>query len=218
MDRPRFAPSDEARCPADRRWAAALGPALLAVTALGCGPRGYGADLVYAGTGSAQTTGEAAADLGHEEVGVRICRGVSRRFRDDPYSFAAITVGRACIIPADEAGGTVVGSPGSTCTLVVDGRVHRLRVTDATATFGAFASWTKTGLMRFVDRTGVQARIGGDETDEAGHVRHSLYLFEGPLARTTDARDWCVAMLPEPPPPAPAVRAPEEQTSEANSF
>lgn len=68
-----------------------------------------------------------------------------------------------------------------------------------------------------VDRAAVQARIGGDETDATGHVRHSLFVFEGPLARADDARDWCVAMLPKPPPPPPA-RTEQEQPSEANSF
>ncbi len=218
MDRPALLPSDGARCPAGSSWTAAIGPVILALTTLGCGARsGHGIELVYAGTGSARTTGAAAADLGHEEVGVRICHGVRRRFLDEPYDFAAIAVGRTCIIPADEAGRTVIGTPGYTCTLVVDGRVHRLRVTDATATFGAHAIWTKLGPLTATDATVVQARIGGDETDGTGQVRHSLFLFEGPLTRTDDARDWCVSMLPMPPPPE--VRpAPEGETFEANGF
>jgi hypothetical protein len=134
-------PPDGAKCPAGSWWAATVGPAALAVAALGCSSRfGSSVDLLYAGTGSAQTTGNAAADLGHQEVDVKVCNRVRRRFLDEPRSFAAIAVGRTCIIPAEQDGRTLIGSAGSDCTLVVDGRVHRLRVTDATVTFGANAS------------------------------------------------------------------------------
>ena len=194
-----------------------------AVAALGCASRfGASVDLAYAGTGSAQTTGEAAADLGYQEVDLKVCNGVRRRFTDEPQYFAAIAVGRACVIPAEEAGRTLVGSPGSNCTLLVDGRVHRLRVTDATATFGVRALWTRYGVATYADDGVVSTRIGGDESDGAGHVRHSLFLFEGPLTRTGDAATWCVSMLPKPPPPPvvprPLEKEPEGQTYQANGF
>jgi hypothetical protein len=219
MHRPDFPRSGEARRPTDSRVAAAFGPAVFALAALGCGTRsGYGVDLVYAGTGSTQTTGVAAADLGHQDVDVRICGGVRRHFLDEPQSFAAIAVGRGCVIPAEQAGSTVIGEPGSMCTVRLDGRVHRLRVTDATVTFPERAMWTRSGLVRTVDDTLMHARIGGDESDGAGGVRHSLFLFEGPLLREGDAEDWCVARLPEPA-PAPAVRTePVGEPVEANGF
>jgi hypothetical protein len=215
MDRAAFADSAEARCPAVSWRTAAIGPVTLALAALGCGPASV--HLVYAGTGSAQTTGEAAADLGHQEVHVKMCNGVRRSFLAEREYFAAIVVGRGCTIAAQQAGRTVVGWPGTTCTLRIDGRVHRLRVTDATATFGQQAFWTKYGLVTAVDQSVVQARIGGDESDGAGGVRHSLFVFEGPLERVTDAEDWCLATLQRPPPSTP-VKPEQPETVEANGF
>ena len=215
MDPTAFAQSCVTRCPAGSWLAAAIGLATLAVAALGC--RQTSMYLVYAGTGSAQTTGEAAADLGHLEVHLKLCNGVRRRFLDEPEYFAAIVVGRECTIGAQQVGRTVIGSPGTACTLRVDGRVHRLSVTDATATFAQHTFSTRFGLVTTVDESSVQARIGGDESDGAGGVRHSLFVFEGPLVRVGDAEDWCLATLPKPAPSMP-MKPTQPETGEANGF
>jgi hypothetical protein len=149
---------------------------------------------------------------------VTVCKGVRRRLGDEREYFAAIAIGRGCALAARQAGGTVIGEPGTTCTLRVDGRVHRLLVTDATATFTQHASYTRFGWVTTVDEGVVRARIGGDESDGAGGVRHSLFLFEGPLVRAGDAEDWCLARLPEPEPAPPAKPEAPAETVESNGF
>ncbi|MGD0529982.1 MAG: hypothetical protein ABSE49_32910 [Polyangiaceae bacterium] len=221
MPEPTTARFPDAARPAIPRIAAAVGPAVFAALTLGCAtqlrPGGYAVDLVYAGTGSTRTTGVAAADVGHETIDVRVCAGVRRRVFDDPQTFAAITVGGGCIIPAEVVGRTVIGEPGSMCTVRVDGRLHRLRVTDALVTFREHALWTRFGMLQVADKSVVHARIGGDESDGAGALRHSLFELEAPLARAEDAQDWCVARLaPPPPPPPPALF--DTEPVEANAF
>lgn len=218
---PTIVTPSEATRPAVARVAAAVCPAALGALALGCvaqsGPASYAVDLVYAGTGSTRTTGVAAADLGHEYIDVHVCRDVRRRFFDTPQSFAAIRLGGGCVIPAEVSGRTVIGEPGPMCTVRVDGRVHRLRVTDATVTFPQGAMWTRFGMVSVADRSLAHARIGGDESDGAGGLRHSLFELEAPLVRASDAQGWCVARLPPPPPP-PAPPVETMEPSEANAF
>lgn len=188
---------------------------MLAFAGLGCaGPTSE--YLAYAGTGSVQTSGEAAADLGHQEVQVRMCNA-----SDERMSFAVIAVGQGCVVGANRTGGALVGWPETTCTLWVDGRVHQLRVTDALATFAESALLTKHGLVTTVNEGVITVQIGGDERDGAGGVRHSLFLFEGPMVRTGDAEDWCLGVLARPAPP-PSVKPSKPRTdldeTEANGF
>ena len=91
-------------------------------------------------------------------------------------------------------------------------------MTDAAVVFPERAVWTRFGTVRVPDRTLVQARIGGDESDAAGTVRHSLFDLEAPLARADDALDWCVDRLPAPPPPPPPAPVETAKPAEANAF
>lgn len=187
-------PAKGTRSPARRRLAAALGPgavAMAAVAALGCGPSS--SSSLYGGTASAQTSGQAAAELRHLEVQVTACNRIRRRIQDDPQTFATIAVGPQCTVVAHAGGDAWIGEPGDACTLQIDGRPHRLRVTDATATFAV--RHTATGKRSYVDEGLTQVRIGGDEVDEHGEVRHLLFVFDGALESSVDAEDWCAARL-----------------------
>ncbi len=126
-----------------------------------------------------------------------------------------------CPVGADQAGGALVGWPKTTCTLRVDGRVHQLRVTDALATFAERAFPTRYGPVTILNEGVVTVQIGGDERDGAGGVRHSLFLFEGPLVRASDAEDWCRGVLARsapPPPVKPSKPRTDLDETEANGF
>jgi hypothetical protein len=72
-------------------------------------------------------------------------------------------------------------------------------------------------MVSFADRSLVHLRIGGDESDGAGAVRHSLFELEAPLASAQDAERWCLARLPPLPPP-PLEPLDTAEPSEANAF
>ncbi len=205
MSRAAFLPSRAAKCPAPLAASAAVGLAILAFGTFGCAAS-TSEHLVYAGTGSVQTTGVAAANVGLEEVRVSLCRGSLGHLE-----LAAIAVGGTCNVAAEREGDTLVGRGETTCALRVDGREHRLRLTDATATFGQRVYPTLRGSAVAVDQALVKVRMGGDESDGAGGVRHSLFVFEGPLVRTSDAEDWCNEVRARSAPAAPP-------STEANAF
>ncbi|HEY5242111.1 MAG TPA: hypothetical protein VIJ22_11620 [Polyangiaceae bacterium] len=167
----------------------------------------------YGGTASAQTSGQAAAELRHQQIQVTACNRIRRRIQDDPQTFATITVGAQCTVVAHAGGDAWIGEPGDACTLQIDGRPHRLRVTDATATFSVRHSVTGRS---YVDGRLTEVRIGGDEVDEQGAARHLLFVFDGALESSVDAEDWCVARLAGAAKPARAASPTQATYGEAN--
>ena len=72
--------------------------------------------------------------------------------------------------------------------------------------------------MTTVNEGVVKVHIGGDESDGAGGVRHSLFLFEGPMVHAGDADDWCRGILAKSAPAVAMPRTDRVEETEANGF
>ena len=149
-----------------------------------------------------------------------LCNEVRWRFTDAAQTFGVLAVGPECAVGVQRTAGKLVGTPGDECIVRVGGNVHRLRVTDAQATFALRSMVGRYGVITWADPSAAGVRIGGDERDGTGRYRHVILDFDGRLVREGDAHDMCVdALRPDRTAMDPARSgAPEAEIFEANGF
>jgi hypothetical protein len=152
----------------------------------------------------------AGSELGEISVDVASCHGVRRTEtgKPDERTVTVLEIGPDCSIPMTSKGAALVGQRGTTCTLHVGNHDHRLRITDALATYtvrdGLVPSRAFVGKFQVtryfvhseIDSRLVGLRIGADEDDDRGTTRHVLLTFEGQRRREAQVDAWCHAILP----------------------
>jgi hypothetical protein len=153
-----------------RHGAAAL-TVLSFATLLACGSP----SLIYRGTGTLRSSGDAADDLAADSVIVTSCRWEPQSFRDEPGRVAFLEIGDRCTIEGHWSDSTFFAQKAGRCTLGGAKHERTLRVTDVVARYGS----VRSGRSMEIDRGILEVTVGGDETGPDGHATHALYHFLG---------------------------------------